>query len=349
MLSDGITPIAANCPTGNCTWPVTPSLAICGECSPSTYEIHCSNVSCKYTMPSRSTMTLINPLSTFLGPGFAVKSGRGGKYNASLHDKLYIANFDVVGAGYHSLTQGFNNATTKASECAMWMCIQAYKVSTHTNNQVQTLVQSFSYINSTEASGSVFANYTFPTLPAEMHATPGANYSVSLAGQGGFYQTLSAMFNGTANVDISNSAAFSDPVDAIWKHSANLDPWIKQVALSMTNALRNSSTGQSDDAIYAGTGYQLGVSVRWPWIALPAAVVLASLLFLAIVMVQTSRSPVEAWKGNPLAFLFFDVEQEMKRNVVGHTDRFNGIENSVSDARVMLKGKPGGIWTFKAA
>jgi hypothetical protein len=156
------------------------------------------------------------------------------------------------------------------------------------------------------------------------------------------------MFNDTADLDLESSSAASDAVDAIWSASANLDPWIQRVALSMTNALRNSS-GLPSHALYNGTGYQLGISVRWPWIALPAAMVVLSLIFLAMVMVQTARSPVASWKGSPLAILFFDVDQEMKRSVLGHTDRFNGIKDTVSDARVVLRGQPGGIWTFKAA
>ncbi|MCJ1252193.1 hypothetical protein MMC30_009440 [Trapelia coarctata] len=307
-------------------------------------------------MPSGSTITLINHVSSAVEHTvFGVTPGYGGKYNSKSDDKLYLVNFDVVGAEYFNISGGVDIDTIKASECAMWMCIQAYNVSTHTNNQLQTLVQNFSYIEPSKqrppstGPGMFTFNHTFPPLPAEMHATPGTDFNVSLAGLTQYVWTLETMFNGTGNLVDPMGEPSSDSVEAVWKHSANLDPWIKQVALSMTNALRNSSTGQSDDVIYAGTGYQLGVSVRWPWIALPAAMVAASLVFLAIVMVQTLKSPVEAWKGSPLAFLFFDVEQEIKRNVMGHTDRFEGIENSVSDARVMLKGKPGGIWTFKAA
>jgi hypothetical protein len=347
MLSDTIVPITASCPTGNCTWPVTPSLAICGQCSLSTYEIHCDNNFCNYTMPSGSIITLISPGASE-GPGFAVKSGTGGKYNSSLHDKLYIANFDVVGAPYMSLSQGFSNQTTNASECAMWLCVQAYHVSTRSNHQVQTTIQTLSSINSTQTYGGVLTNFTFPTLPEEMNATPNTNYSVSLLGAKGFQDTLSTMFNGTAELDIESSSAESDAVDAIWSASANLDPWIQQVALSMTNALRNSS-GLPSHALYNGTGYQLGISVRWRWIALPAAMVVLSLVFLAMIMVQTARSPVASWKGSPLAFLFFDVDEEIKRSVLGYTDRFNGIEDAVSGARVVLRGQPGGIWTFKAA
>jgi hypothetical protein len=228
----------------------------------------------------------------------------------------------------------------------MWICVQAYNVSTRSNHQVQTIVQTFSSLNSTLV--DLFNNFTFPTLPAEMNAIPHTNYSVLSIGVNGFTDTLYAMFNGTAFLDIESSIASSDGVDAVWRASANLDPWMQQVALSMTNALRNSS-GQPSHARYNGIGYQLGISIRWLWIALPAAMVLLSLVFLAIVMIQTARSPVASWKGSPLAFLLFDVDQEIKRSVAGHTDRFNGIKDITSDVKVVLQGLPGDIRTFKAA
>jgi hypothetical protein len=120
MLSDDITPVTASCLSGNCTWPVTPSLAVCGACSASTYHLACDDTFCNYTMPSGSVISLINPEKVSGGTGFAVVPGNGSKWDFNLHDKLYIANFDAVGASDRSLVQGFNASTAKASECAMW-------------------------------------------------------------------------------------------------------------------------------------------------------------------------------------------------------------------------------------
>jgi hypothetical protein len=360
MLSDDITPVTASCLSGNCTWPVTPSLAVCGACSASTYHLACDDTFCNYTMPSGSVISLINPEKVSGGTGFAVVPGNGSKWDFNLHDKLYIANFDAVGASDRSLVQGFNASTAKASECAMWLCIQAYDVTTRATHQVQTIVHTFSYINSTPVSTSVFDNYTFPALPAEMNPTPDTDYNVSVDGWQQFSSTLIGQFNGTAMLDIESSVANGDSIDAIWTawgNSGDLDPWIKQLALSMTNALRTfgdqgySSYGYSQPTYprYNGTAYQLGVSVRWSWIVLPAALVLLSVVFLVVVMIQTARSPVAAWKGSPLAILFFDVEQEIKRSILSQTDKTHRIQDTVCDARVVLRGQPGGIWTFKAA
>ena len=103
MLSNDIQPVTANCPSGNCTWPITPSLAVCGACAASTYTLACGNSFCNYTMPSGSVIPLINPEKVDYGTGFAVVSGKGSKWNSSIYDKLYIANFDVVGAPAESL------------------------------------------------------------------------------------------------------------------------------------------------------------------------------------------------------------------------------------------------------
>jgi hypothetical protein len=179
-----------------------------------------------------------------------------------------------------------------------------------------------------------------------MNVMPNMNFTVAYWGAETYSYTL-GIFNGTGTMDFS-SIIQSDPIDAVWRASSDLDPWIKRLALSMTNAFRTSSAAPSHP-FYDGTSYQLGVSIRWQWITLPAALVLLSVLFLVVVMVQTARSPVAAWKGSPLATLFFDVEQEMRQNVVGQMDKYMGIEKAVGNVRVRLERRPGARWTFKAA
>ena len=354
MLGDNITAVESSCPTGNCTWPITPSLAVCGGCAPSTYDLNCEGSRCNYTMPSGTVISLINPRNQSLGDGFAVASGTGGRWDSTRNDTLYIANFDVVGARYNSLVQGFDPEKAQASECAMWLCTQAYDVVTVAGHQVQKIAHTFSNIDATPLT-SIFDNYTFPGLPREMNPAPGVNYSIQVSAYQSYRSTLLTMFNGTARVNIAASTANSDTADAIWSASADLDPWMQQVALSMSNGLRTWGTQsrsggeQPDHAQYNGTGYQLGVSVRWAWIILPAVMVLLSIVLLIIVIIQTARSPLAAWKGSPLAYLFFDVEQEVRRSIVGQTNIYHGLRDSVKDVDVVLKGQPGGLWSFKTA
>ncbi|KAJ9604775.1 hypothetical protein H2200_010890 [Cladophialophora chaetospira] len=351
MLGDNITAVEATCPSDNCTWPMTPSLAVCAACAPSKYDVRCKGDWCNYTMPSGSEISLINPPTNDFGVGWAVVPGTGFVYNSKLNDTLYIANFDMVGASEGSLTQGFTPKSAQASECAVWLCIQAYEVVTVAGHQVQKAAHTFSKINAT-ALNDIFDNYTFPALPASMNPAPGVDYIVSVSAQQSYHQSLYTMFNGTASLGIEASKADSDTALAIWTASADPDPWIQQVALSMSNGLRTWGTQLYQTPVpertqYNGTGYQLGISVRWPWIILPAIMVLFSIVLLIIVMIQTARSPLAAWKGSPLAFLLFDVEEELRRGVVGRTNDYHGLRDGVGDVNVVLEGHPGGLWSFR--
>ncbi len=124
----------------------------------------------------------------------------------------------------------------------------------------------------------------------------------------------------------------------------------------MSNVVRTGAP--QSDTIYDGTGYQLGIKVRWWWLSLPGATVASSILLLIIVMVRTSRSDISAWKGSPLTFLLFEVDNDIRRAVTnaGWTGIASGIEKSVGRRRVALKRKEGlqgmgcpGAWVFRSA
>lgn len=156
---------------------------------------------------------------------------------------------------------------------------------------------------------------------------------------------LLPFFNGSIFLNLESQLPTSDSVQALWNGSADLDSWIKNLGTSMTNVVRANSP--SSDPLYNGQAYQLGVNIRWEWLALPIAMVALSLLFLVIIIFETHNSPVAAWKGSPLALLFFDVDPETKGKISGQTHRFKGIERSVGRTKVVLKTGPGGKWMFK--
>ena len=113
----------------------------------------------------------------------------------------------------------------------------------------------------------------------------------------------------------------------------------------MTNVVR--TTIPMTDELYNGTGFQLGVRVRWEWLVLPAAMVGLSLLFLMATIIRTARSPVKAWKGSPLAVLFLDIDQEIRTRASNHLNDFKGIERSVGRTKVVIKKHPEGKWILR--
>lgn len=82
---------------------------------------------------------------------------------------------------------------------------------------------------------------------------------------------------------------------------------------------------------------------------LPAILVASSLIILIVTITKTVRSPVEAWKGSPLALLFMNVDQDIRESTLGRMDTYDGIQDSVGKTRVMLETDQEGGWTFKAA
>ena len=104
----------------------------------------------------------------------------GAVYNES--DQLYIANFAVIGAPPNTYANQ-KWSSTVASECALWMCVQAYESKMVLS---QSTVQTFSQIanlNLTNDPDGGFNYYpsedwNFQDPPAEMRPRPNANYTV---------------------------------------------------------------------------------------------------------------------------------------------------------------------------
>ncbi|KIV83869.1 hypothetical protein PV11_05858 [Exophiala sideris] len=351
MMTENIAPITANCPTGNCTWPATPSLAVCGECSESSYKRSCNETNCMYTAPSGSVAVFYNTTGNVdEGTGFQVIPGKGAKYNSSLYDKLYVANFDVMGAPYDSYSGEFDQDNITSQECAMWMCIHQLYVDTTDGHQTQHILQTFDTMNSTQLGGSGEDNHTFPTLPANMSASPDKEvYNISLLATDALQSFLGPLFEGSVYLNLESNTPTSDAVQAVWNGTDDMNAWMQNLALSMNNVIR-SKTPMSRGA-YDGSTTDLGVRIRWPWIALPIGMVAGSLILLIAVIVETARSPVEAWKGSPLAYLVFGVDQETRGNLENNAvaDGYRDLGSTVGMTRAVLHPQPGGKWTFKAA
>jgi hypothetical protein len=292
MLTENIPPLTASCPTGNCTWPVTPSMAVCGACSEPTYERSCNETNCNCTLPSGNVATLANNTDADEGIGFYVNNSQGAIYSSSKHAIFYLANFDVLGAPYGTLGGQWANWETVSQECALWMCVQTYEVKSLSSKQVQSVLHNFSgLVNSSfpEDGWGEGDNFTLPPLPSEMHARANVNYTLNIDAYMIFGTYLAPFFDGAIFLNTQRQDPTNDHVQVIWNGSENLDVWIKNLALSMTNVVR--ITNPMTDELYNGTGLQRGVRVRWEWLALPAAMVGLSLLFLIATITFAAISP----------------------------------------------------------
>jgi hypothetical protein len=358
MLSNGVRSVQANCPTANCTWPVTPSVAVCGACAESTYEpVGCDSTSmlCNYTLPSGHTTQLFNFVGQKIGidggeVGFQViPSNFGSIFNREQGNRAYIMNLELFGLPLnYSIPVDQNTPPPRSlnltnTECALWMCVQAYNTTMSNNIQHEEIVDVFDTVNGTVYRFNMqrTAKFQLPTVPRSQDSADESNFTIAFqAGKALEYLFVNTM-QGNASLKPTLS---SDLINRAWYVSTNAsvwNPWIANLATSMTNVMRSTNSMSRDQ--YNGSQYELTVTVRWEWLVFPAALVAASLVYLLVIMFQTAASPVYSWKGSPLTMLLFELDQDISQEAHGQVEKQGGLLKTIGGTKVRMTREDGGI------
>ncbi|EMC94526.1 hypothetical protein BAUCODRAFT_551020 [Baudoinia panamericana UAMH 10762] len=367
VLGGSIPPITAPCASGNCTWLLTPSLAVCGSCQvnitlppPRCYTTcppsqNCSSLGaalfafCDYTLPSGAVATIwnfgnktaTNLFSTWGQTGFQSISSKGAYYNSSKEDRMYIANFDLFGVPFNSYQPTYRSAAVNFThhECALWFCVETYNDSVVDNKYIHNVVSTINEANMSSRSFTLVGSAADPKN-ATTYSTAGS-VAVDV-----IQMWMSKELNGSIGLLETAQNFSSDVMGGVWNGTRNPQAWIQDIATSLTNVVRVYNQTNRDE--YNGTAYQLGVNVRWTWISLPTTLVVLSIVFLLTVMVRTALSPVAPWKGSPLTLLLFDIDHAAKEASYGQVYKYKGIQRAVGGMTVRMKEQPGRAWTFKA-
>ena len=174
FFSNNTSPISASCPSGNCTWPLTPSLGVCSSCKPISWNItgaQCNEPTqplCNYTLPDGQVVIIDGSTDSTL---FQVLSSS--IYNPADSDKVpYIYIFEAIGMPTNSA--GWSNSKVSAQQCAFWYCVQTYNVTVVNNIQNQTVVETWS-----EIVNDLTGDLNFTNIPRSMNTDPNTNYTVS--------------------------------------------------------------------------------------------------------------------------------------------------------------------------
>lgn len=283
-------------------------------------------------------------------------SAKGSIYSPEQYQRAYLATFDLFGLPYgYSLPQPDYSQETienprpesldlQATECALWMCVQAYNTSIIGNVQHDELVGVYDDIEHAinGFDWHYYADVQLPAIPAELDRDRLTNFTV--VGQAGsmLQGFLDNILRGNVSIFPIGHQASSDLVYGAWNGSStNASAWIENVALSMTNTIR--AANHMSRRQYNGTRYELAVVVHWYWLVLPAALVVASLVYLLVVMFQTAGSSVHSWKGSPLTLLLFELDPRIAEVAHGHVERRGGLVEAIGDANVRIERSNGGV------
>jgi hypothetical protein len=350
FFTPDVQPDSLTCHTGNCTWPITPSLAVCGGCIESDFTETCSpptsygEVTCNYTVPSGTSF--LNGSGVY----FSSYAGTGAFYKASDPSRLYLANWDVGGITDENLDwTEWNSSTFVTYECALWACVQSYSASVQASTQTTLLHAEYPTIIGVQNSTNAYdVNGTFGN-PLNSTNPNGGQYTVASIAALMIQEYLVDFFNGTVYAPGSRGMSYStDYIEVIYNATQylDLDGLSKNIAMSMSNVFRTAEPAQDD--VYNGTAFTLSVAVKWQWLTLPIALVTASFLFLLVNVVRTHRSQVGAWKGGPLALLVCDVDPGVKRVARENMDVPGGLVRSVGNRKAVLSRSERGGWVFEA-
>lgn len=136
IISTEIPMIRASCETANCSWPVIPTLAACGECATIPVSTKCNETTEVCTYSTSDSNWIDTPKDAEGYSSFRVSPSNGTVYPLSNTSRAYLSVFDML-----LLDRAIDaDLEIVAKQCALWFCIQAYSIQVDEGFQNQTVV-----------------------------------------------------------------------------------------------------------------------------------------------------------------------------------------------------------------
>ena len=311
------------CTSGNCTWPEFSSLAICNKCEniTSLVEKDCDDTGCYM-------------LSLPNGPQI---SGLGGQINSSVTN--ISTNLNDIQASvfrFSSLVSKSVNDPNDAYaiECAMWYCVQTYATSVKDSILHQEILSSYRNDSATLAHHSDLIYNT----SASSHPKSAANttiFRVAFLAAEALNSFMSSTFTGSGGLNRSGSAFSSDIQQALY-NTANISARIDNLAVAMTNNIRQQSDNLTNPAQGTTWVSETYVHVRWKWFTYPAAVAILAIVFLTGSIVETAYREVLVWKASNLALLFHGQGLDLTDPPFVKVNRLSRMSELAKDVKIEL-------------
>ena len=333
-IYDGQPQPTFTCSTSNCTWDPVATLGVCNECADVTNRVivNCSpsgprvpGDDCVYEFPfgSSASQSLMAGFY-FVVDGFTKPT----RWNASSYVPIRTDVATNAMSAILSRTAALQlppklgNQTSKARayDCDFRLCVKTYQNFTVINGVAQvgvvtedTLLQGGSYFdnklglslqklvqnsNRNGRSGANAATYLITTsdLASIQH------YLNELLSSGWYEDGPATQLNPQVNGSASNSPDIGREMS----NAADIPNAFHNIAEAMTEVMRTSrnSTQQPGHAFVQKTI----ISIQWAWLAYPIALMLMSMALHLIVVLESRRRGLPAWRNSRLALLFMRVE-----------------------------------------
>ncbi|RDA87087.1 hypothetical protein CP532_0168 [Ophiocordyceps camponoti-leonardi (nom. inval.)] len=344
ILAAQVRDLEPRCDTANCTWPVIPTLAICGQCDAVQVKVQCSKQSkaCVFGVSSNTNLTLPNPAEI---EAFRVNPVNAGLDDPSEQNMTYVSAFDML-----SVTQRRGSTKTNAAKCALWLCLKAYNISVTNGRSQQTLLTTWNMSQFEAATNAHADEHVFTNIPKLLNTRQRSRYSVSDRSLKALRNFLGLLTNGNFE-NASNIINFSsDWIEALWQATADIDVWMETLCMSLTNELREHGTIRDPyEMSYDGVASTMTnyVHVKWRWMLYPVFLFAISLYYLLTTVVVGARDGVSAWKCDSLPMLFSRIHPTILAMALDKMDVPSGLDD-LGKSRVALVKDSNGCWTFES-
>jgi hypothetical protein len=348
-MATEIDDMLVNCATGNCTWPVIPTVGVCGACVDTTESIQVDLVPeiglCNITAPGNLTLRGrcdtqdFGPIMT-IGPGSGEVFARLDEAPPSSDALPVITQFGILGIPEKMPTNTTIDQSV-ATECGLWYCVQARKVWVDQGELHDEIAET--WFTTQEVNSEVTLDQqrsgriNFTNIPSSFNTDPGENYGINSMEMINLERYFATIAFGNVSMDGGLGVATSTTDFAEGAHIGlnDIDAWIQRLAKSMTNNIRTIGYVQTDTqelvgafaqpmpdkqpvpdiARYEGTASsnQAFFVVYWSWLACPAAMVALAALYLGFEATRTSLLPdIRPWKDDAMMPLSMSLDEHSR-------------------------------------
>lgn len=338
--TDPTASLPVDCPTGNCTWPLYSTLAVCSSCVPMTEYMttSCSDASrtdeanCNWKLPGGMTL---NSSSSVFRMTRKMPTVSGSMPYSNIMKLIFM------GTEAQSRTSAGRSAQSNpwAVQCTFEYCVQTLNTSI-LNGVLQENVILTS--RNTTVVNSSSALDTDSDIPVYIQDAANQTYTVGMGAKLALQQWFFTIFrNGAASRDksapkssnqahsnilvnltvgVSSGETFfsTDIVQAFYWYYYEYPTGIDLLASSLARSIGSHFRSSGGAVPVNGTAFtqQTYVHVRFAWISLPVAVVVLAAGFLIAAINQSRTSGMRTWKSSVLAMLFHGLDEETRQRCV---------------------------------
>ena len=342
ILSVDILALEPPCYTGNCTWPVFPTLAACGECVSKEASVSCldrDEESCEYSVSANTVVTLPEGNNV---DAFKVHPLRTSKKDST--NRTYLAEFEIIAA-----SKRHSKVNTTAAECSLWACMMALDIHVMDGRVHQQTVSIWNNTRLENETNAHSTEYVFVDIPSSLNIQGNTRYSLSYRSVEALQSFMHFLTEGSYERAFEIVNFSSDWTEAMWVSISDLEAWMERLTLSLTNEFRrHGALRDAHNTAYEGDATRMAsfVHVQWYWLIYMPLFLLLSLYYLFATIMAGVRDDVAIWKGDSMPMLFSCIHPDILTLGTGKMDTHKGLDD-LGKYGIALGRDDTGIWTFE--